>query len=152
MALADHYRLTRELIDQEPNRSVQIRRRIDTRIPKPLLSSAVQPPASQPRLVTTMASAWGRASGSTAASVVAGGVSAVKSPTSIPASNIMAGSSTVSSSARPSRTATPVFAPVSAPVITQKSPEARKEQEMTYQNDDRQQSKDDGTDDWDVDV
>lgn len=62
MALADHYRLTRELIDQEPNRSVQIRRRIDTRIPKPLLSSVVQLPTAQSRLVTTMPSAWGKAS------------------------------------------------------------------------------------------
>jgi transcriptional repressor NF-X1 len=41
MSLADVYRLGRESVDQEPNRSVQIRRRIDTRIPNPLLSAAV---------------------------------------------------------------------------------------------------------------
>lgn len=46
MGLADNYHLGRELIDQEPNRSVQIRRRIDTRIPNPLLSAAVSPPPS----------------------------------------------------------------------------------------------------------
>jgi len=46
VGLADVYRLGRELIDQEPNRSVQIRRRIDTRIPNPLLSSSVTPPTT----------------------------------------------------------------------------------------------------------
>jgi transcriptional repressor NF-X1 len=46
VGLADVYRLGRELIDQEPNRSVQIRRRIDTRIPNPLLSSTVSPPTT----------------------------------------------------------------------------------------------------------
>jgi transcriptional repressor NF-X1 len=50
MALADVYHLGRELIDQEPNRSVQIRRRIDTRIPNPLLSSVISPPTSTPKL------------------------------------------------------------------------------------------------------
>lgn len=46
IGLADAYHLGRELIDQEPNRSVQIRRRIDTRIPNPLLSVAVTPQPS----------------------------------------------------------------------------------------------------------
>lgn len=63
----------------------------------------------------------------------------------------MAGSSTVSSSTKPSRTATPVSAP-SIPVIIRKSPEASKEQELTDQNDDQKQCKDDGINDWDVDV
>jgi transcriptional repressor NF-X1 len=48
MALADVYHLGRELIDQEPNRSVQIRRRIDTRIPNPLLSATIPAPGSAP--------------------------------------------------------------------------------------------------------
>lgn len=46
IGVADAYHLGRELIDQEPNRSVQIRRRIDTRIPTPLLSVAVMPQSS----------------------------------------------------------------------------------------------------------
>lgn len=73
IALADVYHLGRELIDQEPNRSVQIRRRIDTRIPNPLLSTTVSPPGSKP-LLTTLGSVrpaapsthnaptWGRSS------------------------------------------------------------------------------------------
>lgn len=43
ISLADVYRLNRELVDAEPNRSVMIRRRTDTRIPSPLLSSIAQP-------------------------------------------------------------------------------------------------------------
>ena len=50
MSMADAYRLGRELIDQEPNRSVQIRRRVDTRIPNPLLSVTAPPPAGKPAL------------------------------------------------------------------------------------------------------
>lgn len=71
MGLADAYHLGRELIDQEPNRSVQIRRRIDTRIPHPLLSAAVAPPtvAGKPALgnlgnlrtaAPAAAPAWGK--------------------------------------------------------------------------------------------
>jgi transcriptional repressor NF-X1 len=44
ISLCHVYRLAHELVDQEPNRSVMIRRKIDTRIPSPLLS-AVCPPA-----------------------------------------------------------------------------------------------------------
>lgn len=50
VALADVYHLGRELIDQEPNRSVQIRRRIDTRIPNPLLSSIIPAPSATAKL------------------------------------------------------------------------------------------------------
>ena len=50
ISMADVYRLGRELIDQEPNRSVQIRRRIDTRIPHPLLSVVALPPIGKPSL------------------------------------------------------------------------------------------------------
>lgn len=50
VAMADAYRLGRELIDQEPNRSVQIRRRVDTRIPNPLLSTVAPPPVGKPSL------------------------------------------------------------------------------------------------------
>lgn len=44
MSLAQTYRLSAELIDAEPNRSVMIRRKVDTRIPHPLLSSVCAPP------------------------------------------------------------------------------------------------------------
>lgn len=39
MSLADIYRLGKELVDQEPNRSVMIRRKGESRIPTPLLSA-----------------------------------------------------------------------------------------------------------------
>ncbi|KAH8115899.1 hypothetical protein DFH11DRAFT_1582760 [Phellopilus nigrolimitatus] len=39
--LASIYRIDTQMVDQEPNRSVQLIRRIDTRIPKPLLSAAL---------------------------------------------------------------------------------------------------------------
>lgn len=39
--LAEYYRFATELVDAEPNRSVQIRRRVDSRIPSPLLSASV---------------------------------------------------------------------------------------------------------------
>lgn len=49
-ALAGMYRLEHQVVDQEPNRSVQIFRRIDSRIPTPLLSAAaaVPTPSSTP--------------------------------------------------------------------------------------------------------
>ncbi|KAH9926706.1 uncharacterized protein B0H18DRAFT_1084937 [Fomitopsis serialis] len=45
-ALAGMYRMDSQVVDQEPNRSVQIIRRIDSRIPTPLLSGAVAAPTS----------------------------------------------------------------------------------------------------------
>ncbi|KAL5514440.1 hypothetical protein ACEPAG_2528 [Sanghuangporus baumii] len=41
--LASVYRMDTQMVDQEPMRSVQLIRRIDTRIPKPLLSSVATP-------------------------------------------------------------------------------------------------------------
>ncbi|KAL5476707.1 FAP1 [Sanghuangporus weigelae] len=41
--LASVYRIDTQMVDQEPMRSVQLIRRIDTRIPKPLLSSVATP-------------------------------------------------------------------------------------------------------------
>ncbi|OCF33712.1 transcriptional repressor NF-X1 [Kwoniella heveanensis BCC8398] len=127
MSLAEHYRLTRELIDQEPNRSVQIRRRVDTRIPSPLLSASVTPApqisapaATQSKLVTTMGNAWGRsgglgaagaaAGGGTIASIVAGGSSSAGA-----GGWGSVGGGSASSSARPSRAATPV-----APILRER--------------------------------
>ena len=43
MSLADNYRLGRELVDAEPNRSIMIRRKVETRVPSNLLSSTVVP-------------------------------------------------------------------------------------------------------------
>ncbi|KAG6909111.1 hypothetical protein DXG01_001985 [Tephrocybe rancida] len=43
--LAAVYRMDTQMIDQEPNRSVRLLRRIDTRIPTPLLSSTLATPA-----------------------------------------------------------------------------------------------------------
>ncbi|TFY56555.1 hypothetical protein EVJ58_g7568 [Rhodofomes roseus] len=49
-ALAGIYRLDSQIVDQEPNRSVQLIRRIDTRTPTPLLSvaAAAAPTTSMP--------------------------------------------------------------------------------------------------------
>ncbi|WWC86565.1 uncharacterized protein L201_001442 [Kwoniella dendrophila CBS 6074] len=135
MSLAEHYRLTKELIDQEPNRSVQIRRRVDTRVPNPLLSSAVNPStvaAPQSRLVTNLGGAWGKSAGSTAASVVAGnsGVSSIWGGTS------------ASSSARPSRVPTPV-----APILRE-----RDQSKPSSPKKSNERIVGEGEDDWDVDL
>ena len=45
VSLAALYRISTELVDVEPHRSVLVRRRIDTRIPSPALSTAVSGPA-----------------------------------------------------------------------------------------------------------
>ncbi|GHJ84017.1 hypothetical protein NliqN6_0419 [Naganishia liquefaciens] len=50
MSLAEIYRFGTELVDAEPNRSVSIRRRIDSRIPNPTLSSTVSAPATKRQL------------------------------------------------------------------------------------------------------
>lgn len=44
--LATHYRIDTQLVDQEPHRSVQLHRRLDTRIPNPVLSALI--PSSTP--------------------------------------------------------------------------------------------------------
>ncbi|VDC07404.1 unnamed protein product [Peniophora sp. CBMAI 1063] len=54
-ALASVYRMDAQMVDAEPHRSVQIIRRIDSRIPVPLLSTAI---AQQPQRASTTA-AWG---------------------------------------------------------------------------------------------
>jgi transcriptional repressor NF-X1 len=75
ISLAGAYRLSTELVDAEPNRSVLVRRRVDTRIPHPLLSAAVaqaqaQAQAAKPALgglgnlrasAAPGPGAWGRA-------------------------------------------------------------------------------------------
>ncbi|WVQ85287.1 hypothetical protein IAT38_007452 [Cryptococcus sp. DSM 104549] len=152
MALAEHYRLTRELIDLEPNRSVQIRRRIDTRIPKPLLSAAVQPaPVPQSRLVTNLGSAWNRSTGpgasgstgsagGTAASVVSRASSGSGMTRLGSAAASGSGPNSAVPSARPSRVSTPsVPAPLMANQLSR---------ELNREN----AGGGDGGDDWDVDL
>ncbi|KAG8763007.1 FKBP12-associated protein [Ceratobasidium sp. 423] len=45
--VAEVYRITTQLIDEEPRRSVQLIRRVDSRVPTPLLSQASAPPPSR---------------------------------------------------------------------------------------------------------
>ncbi|ODO11918.1 hypothetical protein I350_00702 [Cryptococcus amylolentus CBS 6273] len=157
MSLADHYRLTRELIDQEPNRSVQIRRRIDTRIPKPLLSAAVNPSqAGQTRLVTTSASPWGRTtagSSGTAASIVAGSGSGSGSSRLSTTVTPVAGGSGLNSTV-PSRTSTPVipapFVPSIPAFVSAKRSEAKKREEGG-EGEKKPVGQVDDDDDWDKD-
>ncbi|KAK8847697.1 hypothetical protein IAR55_005556 [Kwoniella newhampshirensis] len=148
MALAEHYRLTRELIDQEPNRSVQIRRRVDTRIPVPLLSAGVQPTIVQPqagpsRLLTSLAGSgggWGRGA-SSGKGLTAAGIVASSSTTSSP--NLGSGAGWGTGSARPSRVPTPV-----APVLSERSGPAT----STKESGDGTKVTQGGDDDWDVDL
>ncbi|KAJ9097816.1 hypothetical protein QFC19_006684 [Naganishia cerealis] len=49
ISLAEVYRFGTELVDAEPNRSVSVRRRIDSRIPNPTLSSITAPPTTAKR-------------------------------------------------------------------------------------------------------
>ncbi|KIY52066.1 hypothetical protein FISHEDRAFT_28915, partial [Fistulina hepatica ATCC 64428] len=44
--LANVYRMDVQMVDQEPHRSVQLLRRVDTRVPEPLLSQVVAGPTS----------------------------------------------------------------------------------------------------------
>ena len=123
MAMADAYRLGRELIDQEPNRSVQIRRRVDTRIPNPLLSAIALPPAVKPALgslgnlrapapaPTSKATlVWGTSKATTTGSTTSGSGTAA-------GTNHTGTSAAIVASTIPSRSATPV-----APVIDQSVP------------------------------
>lgn len=50
LGLAEIYRFGTELVDADPHRTVQIRRRIDSRIPNPLLSSITAAPVAKRQL------------------------------------------------------------------------------------------------------
>jgi transcriptional repressor NF-X1 len=50
IGLAEIYRFGAELVDADPHRTVQIRRRIDSRIPNPLLSTMVGAPPAKRQL------------------------------------------------------------------------------------------------------
>lgn len=44
--LTAYYRIDTQMVDQEPHRSVQLIRRIDTRLPSPLLSAVIRQPST----------------------------------------------------------------------------------------------------------
>ncbi|KAF8872738.1 hypothetical protein BD779DRAFT_1613762 [Infundibulicybe gibba] len=59
--LASVYRMDTQMVDQEPHRSVQLIRRIDTRVPAPLLSTHIAssaPPPSLGKLADLKSGAW----------------------------------------------------------------------------------------------
>lgn len=102
ISLAEVYRFGTELVDAEPNRSVSVRRRIDSRIPNPTLSSITAPPATTKRQL--------------------GGLGDLKRPTTTPGSSSGTPaaptprtwgtgflSASASSSARPSPVASPTL-------------------------------------------
>ena len=103
MSMADAYRLGRELIDQEPNRSVQIRRRVDTRIPSPLLSATAPAPVGKP--------AFGGLGNLRASKPVSNWAAKTTS------SNQTGSAAAIAASAVPSRAPTPI-----APILTQLPP------------------------------
>jgi len=80
--LATVYRMTSQDVDQEPHRSVQLVRRIDTRIPSRLLSASIPAPTSRPLggladlKKGAVPNAWGSSRASSAASS--------KAPTPVP--------------------------------------------------------------------
>jgi transcriptional repressor NF-X1 len=83
--VAAAYRMDTQMVDQEPHRSVQVLRRIDTRIPRPLLSkhiSAAPSPSPSPglgRLATKLpppSSSWGNTNANRAASSSTGWLTA----------------------------------------------------------------------------
>ncbi|KAG1798823.1 uncharacterized protein HD556DRAFT_153931 [Suillus plorans] len=53
--LASVYRMDTQMIDQEPHRSVQLIRRVDTRIPTPLLSASLPSPMPSPAVLGKLA-------------------------------------------------------------------------------------------------
>jgi len=48
--LTAYYRIDTQMVDQEPHRSVQLIRRIDTRLPSPLLSAVIRQASTSPGL------------------------------------------------------------------------------------------------------
>lgn len=151
-ALADAYKLGRELIDQEPNTSVMIRRRVDTRVPTPLLSSTVSQPVAKPSfgglanlragpaaaVSATGSGAWGRSSSpaststqpatSSASSSFAAASSAARSshPPAHPAGHSLSAAPSASATPRSSRPVTPVAPIVRAGALATKVGEVGK--------------------------
>ncbi|KAJ9121042.1 hypothetical protein QFC24_005023 [Naganishia onofrii] len=101
-SLAEVYRFGTELVDAEPNTSVSVRRRIDSRIPNPTLSSITAPPATAKRQLGGL----GDLKRSTMASGALSATPAAPTPRTWGA-NLL--STSASSSARPSPTASPTL-------------------------------------------
>ncbi|RSH92517.1 FKBP12-associated protein [Saitozyma podzolica] len=131
MSLADAYKLGRELVDQEPNRSVLIRRRVDAKIPNPLLSSVTAPPAAGKSLgglanlrggapssagSATGSGTWGRGTSSASGWGSARASPAATASTSTAAAHL-SGTSTPKSTSRPATPVAPVLAQVPASVV-----------------------------------
>ncbi|KAK1224635.1 FKBP12-associated protein [Marasmius sp. AFHP31] len=135
--LAHVYRLDTQMVDQEPHRSVQIIRRVDTRIPHPLLSAHIASLApSAPSLGklgnlrggTVSAPSWRKANASTVSnpnvaaptattplSSTRGWTSVVARPTPPTNARPTGSSTSANPSANPSRTGTPDRAATSTP-------------------------------------
>uniref|UniRef100_A0A0W0FA18 R3H domain-containing protein n=1 Tax=Moniliophthora roreri TaxID=221103 RepID=A0A0W0FA18_MONRR len=126
--LAHVYRLDTQMIDQEPNRSVQIIRRIDTRVPHPLLSTHISTPSAGPTLgklgdlrsgtttPSSSASSWRKPTPTPAASQPKGWTSVVARPNpTLSAGSQTQPRSTPPVSNGPSRTSTPVGTSASRP-------------------------------------
>jgi transcriptional repressor NF-X1 len=127
MSLADAYKL----VDQEPNRSVLIRRRVDTKIPNPLLSSVTAPPAAGKSLgglanlrggapssagSATGSGTWGRGTSSASGWGSARASPAATASTSTAAAHL-SGTSTPKSTSRPATPVAPILAQVPADVV-----------------------------------
>ncbi|KAL7419049.1 FKBP12-associated protein [Cryptotrichosporon argae] len=120
-ALADAYHLNRDLIDAEPNRSVQIRRRPDSRIPTPLLSSLSAKPAAPPTTGLTnlrapggIAGNWRKTAAASASAPVSAHVSRSTTPVSAlhaaPLARPAASARVTPASRSPSKTLAPALA------------------------------------------
>lgn len=92
LSLAEIYRFGTELVDAEPNTSVQLRRRIDSRIPNPLLSSVTTPPVAR-RQLGGLGDLRKPAVGGTATPTTVWGSGRLSRPPSPPKSAPVAGSS-----------------------------------------------------------
>lgn len=115
-ALADAYKLGRELIDQEPNTSVMIRRRVDTRVPTPLLSSTVSQPVAKPSFggLANLRAGPSTSGAGAAAAVSATGTGAwgrSSSPATAPSTTPASASFAAASTARPNHLPTSAAGP-----------------------------------------
>ncbi|KAG9045921.1 FKBP12-associated protein [Tulasnella sp. UAMH 9824] len=124
--LAEVYRLDATDIDPEPRRSVELRRRVDTRIPKPLLSEVINPPKAAAAGPST--SAWGKplASSSSAPARPAWGQRAPgTSGAAAPWSAVVHNAAAATAGSSSSRPRTPPVLPeprTSSPAITVPNP------------------------------
>lgn len=120
LSLAQVYRLATDLLDAEPNRSIMIRRKIDTRLPNPLLSTVVTPPhgtlgngekktglANLRPTTTTSGGSWGKVLAPTPKTASPWGSSAVSGASTPSTYSTPMGSRAISPATKPSRPVTP---------------------------------------------